>query len=56
MENYLADYEYDYESEMDDVKDRDHELSEETRTDIEMAIRASVAADYLITLKDFFAN
>lgn len=56
MENYLDDYEYDYESEMDDVKDRYHELSEETSTDIEMAIRASVAADYLITLKDFFAN
>lgn len=54
MENYLDNYEYDYESEMDDVKDRYHQLSEEKQEDIEMAIRASVAADYLTTLKDFF--
>lgn len=54
MGSYIDDYEYDYESEMDDVKDRYHELSEETQKDIELAIRASVAADYLTTLKDFF--
>lgn len=56
MESYIDDYEYDYESEMDDVRDRYHELSEETQKDIELAIRASVAADYLTTLKDFFTS
>lgn len=56
IESYLDDYEYDYESEMEDVKSRYHELSEQTKKDIEMAIRASVVADYLITLKEFFSE
>ncbi|SHJ72953.1 S-layer homology domain-containing protein [Dethiosulfatibacter aminovorans DSM 17477] len=54
MESYLDDYEFDYESEMEDVKGRYRELSEQTQKDIELAIRTCVAADYLYTLQDFF--
>lgn len=54
MESYLDDYGFDYESDMEEVKYRYRQLSEETKKDIELAIRTCVAADYLYTLQDFF--
>ncbi|SHI81631.1 S-layer homology domain-containing protein [Dethiosulfatibacter aminovorans DSM 17477] len=56
MENYLDDYGYDYETEVNKVKTEYNSLEEDIQSDIEIAIKASVPAEHLNTLEEFFSK